>query len=293
MWITLVSLVFLASLMVHHSERCLDKDLNTWSGMILYMSGLLFQRDIGGPNPQSLGSRTISITVAIFMMIVTTTYIAVLAADNVSFVPKLPITGFDDPQITHPTKQFKFGIVKHDSRAALFENSENPTYRRMWDFMKKYNFKNDNAGFHALKDDRIHAIITTKLTMEFAWKKDKYCNLRCAGKGIQQQGLAMAFPIGSKWTVPISNIIWKYENVGEIGEIKKRWLSSGCRMHTTNNKQFGMLYLSGLCIVLVSGFILSVAALALEHLLSNDVRKRGNRRQRNESIASTIVLKDF
>ena len=47
-------------------------------------------------------------------------------------------------------------------------------------------------------------------------------------------------------------------------------------MHTTNNNQFGMLHLSGLCITSesVSGFILSIADLALEHLFAAQVKKK-------------------
>ena len=125
--------------------------------------------------------------------------------------------------------------------------------------------------------------------MEFQWKKDKYCNLKCAGKDIQQKGLAFAFPIGSKWTKPISDVVRKYKEAELTEEIIKRWLSSGCRMRTTNNKQFGMLYLSGLCIVLVSGFILSVGVLALEHLFAMRVSKRGSTVQRNESSTLAMV----
>ena len=173
--------------------------------------------------------------------------------------------------------------------AGFFEKSENPKYQRIWNFMTKYNFRDGREGLQALTENRLQAIITTKLSMEFQWKKDKYCNLKCAGKGIQQKGLAFAFPIGSKWTKPISDVIRKYKEDGMTEKIQKQWLSSGCGMRTTNNKQFGMLYLSGLCIVLMAGFVLSLGVLALEHLLLSCVSKRRKTEQRNESTTLAMV----
>ena len=177
--------------------------------------------------------------------------------------------------------------------AAFFGNSENPIYKRMWDFMKVYNFKDNAEGFQALKESRLQAIITTKMAIEYEWKKDKFCQMKCAGKGIQQQALAFAFPIGSKWTGPVTSILREHEEVKVIEEIKKRWLSSGCKMHTTNNKQFDMLYLSGLCIILVSGFILGVATLSLEHLFANCAKTRRLKMQRIESNTPAMSLEDL
>ena len=67
------------------------------------------------PNPQSLNSRTISIAVAIFMMMVNTTtnYIAVLEGDNVPFLHNLPVTGVLNSKITYPTEKFKLGVLRH------------------------------------------------------------------------------------------------------------------------------------------------------------------------------------
>ena len=59
-------------------------------------------------------------------------------------------------------------------------------------------------------------------------------------------------------------------------------------MHSTNDKQFGLLYLSGLYIILMTGLIVSVVALALGYLLANCAKKRRDKRQIYEVANSSI-----
>ena len=54
---------------------------------------------MGGQNPVDGGSRVIAISIALFMMIVMSTYTAMLTAITVTYHEKVPITGFKDEKV--------------------------------------------------------------------------------------------------------------------------------------------------------------------------------------------------
>ena len=70
-----------------------------WQESFTYIIGLLFQRDIRGKNPMTLSSKTISIFVAIFTLVIMSTYTAVLTANNVTSTKSLPIAGYKDQKV--------------------------------------------------------------------------------------------------------------------------------------------------------------------------------------------------
>ena len=94
----------------------------TYMESIMYLFGLLFQRDIGGLNPRTLGSRVISITVALAFMIVMSTYTAVLTLNAVTHVERLPITGFMDPKVSTNLKK----VFKHSPMIAYLPFKMDP-----------------------------------------------------------------------------------------------------------------------------------------------------------------------
>ena len=60
-----------------------------------YFSGLTFQRDLGGRNPKHLAARLTAITFAFAMVIIMSTYTAMLTADKVKQEDKHPFLGFE------------------------------------------------------------------------------------------------------------------------------------------------------------------------------------------------------
>ena len=71
--------------------------------------------------PKNIGSRVISIALAITLMIIVTTYTALLTTKNIQSTKTLPISGLKDPMFINPTPSFKIGTFKGVS-GTLFEN---------------------------------------------------------------------------------------------------------------------------------------------------------------------------
>ena len=97
-WISIICLTFITSVIIYLAERLipLPSDKSTAGNILTYAVGLLFQRDIGGLNPRNFGSRVVSTALAIALMIVMTTYTAVLTARNIVNIKTLPISGIID-----------------------------------------------------------------------------------------------------------------------------------------------------------------------------------------------------
>ena len=80
---------------VHPRKR----ETYTFRQSSLYIGGLAFQRDIGGEQPVYLGSRLIAIVIAASLLVIMTSYTAVLTANKVTHKTALPISGFKDYKV--------------------------------------------------------------------------------------------------------------------------------------------------------------------------------------------------
>ena len=115
MWFVTLMIMFVASVLFLITERIVDtKAMNNrhpaaaqyqrstynFRQSFLYIGGLAFQRDIGGEQPIYLGSRVIAIAIAAALLVIMSSYTAVLTANKVTHKTKLPIVGFKDQKVS-------------------------------------------------------------------------------------------------------------------------------------------------------------------------------------------------
>lgn len=111
LWLIILLITFLSSfLLVAMEEKCFvnrNQDVPwedhsyPWAESITYLSGLVFQKDIAGKNPQYLSTRIISVMIALVMIIIMSTYTAILTASKVTHKTKIPITGLNDKKVEY------------------------------------------------------------------------------------------------------------------------------------------------------------------------------------------------
>jgi len=77
---------------------------------ISHISGVTLQRDLGGKHPIRPGARVVCLTFAIGMVIVVSTYTAVLAAQSLKNQEKEPFKGSQDYRVSYFGKQCKISI---------------------------------------------------------------------------------------------------------------------------------------------------------------------------------------
>ena len=110
-WISILSVTLMTGGIIYLAERLvyLRSSMENGCNIITYAMGLLFQRDIGGLLPNHLGSRMISVALAMALMVVMTTYTAVLTTRNIENRKTFTITGMDDAKVIHPSPAYKIG----------------------------------------------------------------------------------------------------------------------------------------------------------------------------------------
>ena len=271
-WISILSVTLMTGGIIYLAERLvyLRSSMGNVCNIVTYAMGLLFQRDIGGLLPNHLGSRMISVALAMALMVVMTTYTAVLTTRNIENRKAFTISGMDDAKVIHPSPAYKIGTYTFYSY--FFEKHSKVKMRRLGEFMKSYNFYETFDAYEEIKKGNLHAAIVDRSALEIGWKSEQYCDFNIV-ENVFRKSIAFSLGKGSHWKEPISDLILGYKRQGILDGIKQRYMTSHCtEKHTNQSKQFGILYLSGACILLAAGFILSVFFFVLEHLINACVK---------------------
>lgn len=66
-----------------------------------YIFGVVLQRDLGGVNPRKLGTRLVAVLFAFTMVVLVTTYTAMLAAENIQHTEKNLFLGLKDSRVCY------------------------------------------------------------------------------------------------------------------------------------------------------------------------------------------------
>ena len=97
--IFIVGLIILYATENFESHLKSQKRTYAWREGFFYLSGITFQRDLGGKNPNQAATRVIFIVFAFGMVIIMTTYTATLTAVQVQQDNTDVLKGFKDPKV--------------------------------------------------------------------------------------------------------------------------------------------------------------------------------------------------
>ena len=185
---------------------------------------------------------------------------------NIENISKLPVSGMDDPKLTHPTSKFKVATYKDSIYSNTFKKSEKASWKRLGQFMEPYNFGKFAEAYNEFMEGSLSGAIIDDVTLWWGWKNNRYCDVEIAAN-ILTRAMGFALPKGSSWNAPISYFLRKYEGNGELEKMSKKYMSSKCSNKSENKpKQFNLLYLSGACILLFIGVFVSCIVFCLEQL---------------------------
>ena len=279
-WAIILTTTFIVSVIIYWSERFINTDFpcETWIQFFLYSIGLLVQRDVGGSIPHCVGSRTVSIVLALAMMIAMTTYVAVLATKNITTKKVLPISGLDDEKAKFPTSSFKIATLKDSAHSQFFERNKNPELRRLGKFMKPHNFDSISEIIEKIQRGSLQAVVIAQSSLSILWNMYDSCDIQYENT-ISHDQLAFSLKKGFHLKEEISALMRMYRENGKLDVIEKRWLTAKCPQTTGVSQSFGMLYLSGACCMLLLGVILSGGVLIIEHVCF--AKNRGRRSSYN------------
>lgn len=271
LWTATFLVAFLASIILPCMEYCIhqkEQSFYPWSESILYHIGLVFQRDMGAQNPTHISTRVIAISVAIFMMILMSSYTAILTANKVINPHFFPIKGLKDEKITNPTLDFKFGTLDNSGITQMFRDSDKKEWKAMYDYMKEFNFIATDQAMNDLRSGKLDAIIHDVTILKYYGSKDVECNIHLVGEIIPDGGYAFATAKESKLLNGITKSIRKYKSSGELENLDKRWFRNNCEIGKNNDhiEQADMYSFGGLFVVMVAGIVFSFALFLMEHM---------------------------
>ena len=291
-WILMLCFTLMAGVVIYATERLifLPSDVQTGCNVLAYVVGLIYQRDIGGHVPKNLGSRFVSLTLAITLMVIVSTYTAAKTSESLSDIKTPPLSGMNDPKVTQPTPKFRIGTYKGSIQSQMFVKSRKVTWRRLGAFMKPYNFLSLTDGYKQLQQGVLHAIISDRLSLALEWKKDHYCDIQIV-ESINKQSLGFALPKGSMWKEAISSLLHKYKNRGIVEDLGRKYFASHCKEKTASHPhQFGIPNLSANCILLAIGILLSLCFLISEYVFNICVKKF--ERSKTYTLSAGFELQD-
>ncbi|XP_066917623.1 glutamate receptor ionotropic, NMDA 3A-like [Clytia hemisphaerica] len=250
-------------------QRIIDKGVfprYQWREGFSYFSGLTFQRDLGGKNPQRAGARVTAVAFAFGMVIIMTTYTAVLTASKVSQSTSNPFHGFDDERVRNPSSDFKFGTVSHTSMESFFKNSRDDIHQRMFRFMLNYNVNQSLEGIDMVRKGKLNAFIHETPFLTYHASKQSDCSLKIFGN-LNQGGYAFSVPKNSVWKHLLSQAVLKLKEQETIEDLYKKWFPFSCANNGTSSEYepVQINYFGGLFFILLLVLILSLFLLGGEH----------------------------
>ena len=273
LWMSLIIITLFTGGIILWAEKMIYFHSTLVSGcnIITYALGLLLQRDIGGLLPKNLGSRLVSITLALGLIIIMSTYTAVLITRNIETSIKFPISGMNDPKVTNPTPAFKIATYKSGFISSMFKRRDQ--LKTLSKFMEPYNFLSLAEAHEQLKKGNLGMIIIERKAFDMGRADAQYCDTQVL-ESIYQKTSAFAIRKGSPWNEAISNLISKYKDSGLMNNLENKYIASKCTHNIEHlPRQFGILYLSGACILLVFGVLLCIVFLCIEHFVYSIFKK--------------------
>ncbi|XP_065053994.1 glutamate receptor ionotropic, NMDA 2B-like [Rhopilema esculentum] len=234
-----------------------------------YVSGITFQRDLGGKSPKKSSARISFVVFAFAMVIIMSTYTATLTAVKVKQENLNVFEGMHDPKFTNPTNDFKFATIASTSVAEYFRRSTSEHFRRMFTFMKKYNLKSTREGAMKVLNGELQAFIMEYPMAQYYAGKQKDCRLKVIPTNHGKGTWNVFFSRGSSWNGLISRKILEYKEKAILASDYERWMHSKCSSETgttVTNHKFTITHFGGLVVILSLSFLASLVVLMFEKL---------------------------
>ncbi|KAM6976460.1 putative glutamate receptor [Aplochiton taeniatus] len=188
-----------------------------------YITGALTLQG-AGPHPKSVSGRIVGAIWWVFGLLFLACYFAnfntMLNADT----KQVTIKSFLD---LANQDVIDYGTVEASSTMALFKNSNNPVYRRIYEHMerKKSYVSSMEEGIRRAKEGKF-AFIGEAVSLDLAVARD--CNLMHSEEAIAMRGYSIAAPLGFPMIKNLTVAILQLSESGELAYLRDKWWSNRC-----------------------------------------------------------------
>ncbi|XP_066292351.1 glutamate receptor ionotropic, NMDA 2B-like isoform X4 [Branchiostoma lanceolatum] len=235
---------------------------------------LIFNNSVPVENPRGATSKYMITFWAFFAVIFLATYTANLAAFMIQEEYTDSITGLTDEKFSNPfAHSFRFGTKPNGSTEAFISKN----FRRMHEYMMRYNQPSVNAAIQALKGGTLDAFIYDAAVLNYEAGKDEGCQLRTIGHGsvFATTGYGIGFPKNSEWVDDIDLALLSYFANGKLEELHELWLTGSCNQASSDldTHPLGIENTAGVFYLLLAAIVLSIVILILEHFFYRCLRE--------------------
>lgn len=236
-----------------------------------YLSGLLFQRDMGGKNPKRWASRIPCIAYATAMTIIMTTYTANLTASNIVYEDTDDFRGLDDEKIKNPTTDFKFGVMNNTSFQLYMMKKP-----KIYSFLKDYLVPNDVVALTKILNKELDGYIADYTYLKYLTTLPPFCSkLRIYEEKSVSVFSAFAVRKHSKWRDIFSQVILDIHETQKMKKLMNKWIFlKDCKTIENEAEGFPWRYFGGLLVITLLSYGVSLFVLLLERVYYSFKTKR-------------------
>ncbi|XP_072522624.1 probable glutamate receptor [Salminus brasiliensis] len=245
-----------------------------------YIAGALSLQG-AGPHPKSASGRVVSCTWWLFAVVMLACYFSNLSSNQSSESSHLMIKGFED---LANQDIIEYGTLSGSSTLAFFKNSNNPSYRRIYEHMerRKSFVSSMDEGVQKAREGNF-AFIGESVSLDLAVAR--YCELIRAHEVIGMRGYSIVTPLNSPMLKNLSVAILQLSEAGELAYLRSKWWASSCMAHSAKGSSLRAHGMKGIFLVLAVGLGLGVL-LALLELTS---KSRSSAQEQKKSCCSVLT----
>ncbi|XP_051526126.1 probable glutamate receptor [Myxocyprinus asiaticus] len=283
MWISVLVAYLLTSVCIFLVARISpcewkqpEKEQNSFplSHSFWYTVGALTLQGVG-PHPKALSGRVITAIWWLFSLVLLACYFANLSSWLRSDNEQLSFKSFED---LANQNLIEYGTIKDSSTFTFFKNSNNPTYHRIYEHIKKaqsYSLSAEEGIRKAQKGN--YAFIGESVFLDLAVAR--YCNLTRAPEIISMRGYSIAAPLGSPLIKNLSVAILRLSESGELDYLHSKWWVSSCLANNGKSSPLKPASLKGIFLILALGLGLGLFIALME--LASKSRNIANTQQKS------------
>nr|XP_029528059.1 glutamate receptor U1-like [Oncorhynchus nerka]XP_029528068.1 glutamate receptor U1-like [Oncorhynchus nerka] len=261
------------------SQPQTEENSFTFSHSLWYTAGALTLQG-AGPHPKALSGRIICCTWWLFSLVFLACYFSNLSTSQGSDSNQLMVKGFED---LANQQGIEYGTLSGSSTLAFFKNSNNPTYRRIYEQMERAKsfVSSMDEGVRRAKEGNF-AFIGESVSLDLV--AARHCELVRVHEVIGMRGYSIAGTLGSPMLKNLSVAILELSEAGELAYLRSKWWASSCMADAAKASPLQPHSLKGMFLVLALGLGLGVLLAVLELT----TKSRNNAREQRKSYCTVL-----
>ncbi|CAB1314676.1 unnamed protein product [Coregonus sp. 'balchen'] len=251
----------------------------TVSHSLWYTAGALTLQG-AGPHPKALSGRIICCSWWLFSLVLLACYFSNLSTSQGSDSNQLMVKGFED---LANQQGIEYGTLSGSSTLAFFKNSNNPTYRRIYEHMERAKsfVSSMDEGVRRAKEGNF-AFIGESVLLDLVVAR--HCELVRVHEVIGMRGYSIAGTLGSPMLKNLSVAILELSEAGELAYLRSKWWASSCMADPAKVSPLQPHSLKGMFLVLALGLGLGVLLAVLELT----AKSRSNAAEQRKSYCTVL-----